>query len=261
MRDTVGPAVDAAAAAGGDPTVVTDALVDLAFATHGHPPAGLDRLLPVLARFVAAEPRRVPVAMANALSHVQSVDWVTTMVAVAPDLSTVDELLDVGAVAAWRHGLAVLRTSALAAARRVSPSVLTTVLGTSDVDALAADPWFTGQDLGLRVVRRVGAFRGFGGTFARPPRVFTSHGQWHATDGRDTWRIHADRFGTSIRRVGSVPRDEPTDGLTLSRYGTVQYRGQSLDVPALAGASSWATMGNTLAATTPWTHAITFVAS
>lgn len=261
LRDSLGPAVDAAAAAGGDSVVVTDALLDLAFATHGRPPAGLDRLLPALARFVAAEPRRVPVAMANALLHVQSSDWVTTMTTVAPSLSTVDELLDVGAVAAWRHGLAALRTSALEAARRVSPSVLTAVLGTSDVDALVVDPWFTGEDLGLRVVRRVGAFRGFGGTFVRPPRVFTSHGQWHASDGTDTWRLHVDRFGTSIRRVGHVPRDEPTSGLTLSRHGTVQYDGKSLDVPALAGASSWATVGNTLAATTPWTHAITFVAS
>jgi hypothetical protein len=261
LRDSLGPAVDAAAAAGADPAVVTDALIDLAFATHGHLPAGLDTLLPALARFVAADPRRVPVAMANALLHVQSLDWVTTMTTVTPSLSTVDELLDVGAVAAWRHGLAVLRRSALEAARRVSPAVLATVLGTSDVDALAADPWFTGQDLGLRVVRRVGAFRGFGGTFARPPRVFTSHGQWHATDGTSTWRVHVDRFGTSIRRAGRVPRDEPGNGPTLSRYGTVQYRGQSLEVSALAGATSWATVGNTLAVTTPWTHAITFVAS
>jgi hypothetical protein len=265
LRDSVGPAVDAAAAAGADPVVVTDALVDLAFATHGRPPAGLTTLLPALGRFVAAEPRRVPVAMANALHHLESdgdpAGWVSTMVSVAAMVPTPEALLAAGAVAAWRHGLAVLRSSALSTAREVSPEVLTTILGTSDVDGLVADPWFsTGESRRLQVVRRVGRFRGFGGTFTRPPLVFTSGGQWHATDGQETWRVHADRFGTGVRRVVKATRDEPGKSLTLSKSGDVQYGKDSLNVPELAGASSWASVDNTLAATTPWTHAITFVA-
>jgi hypothetical protein len=267
LRDSVGPAVDAAAAAGADPVEVTDALVDLAFATHGRPPARLKQLLPELGQFLAAAPRRIPVAMANALHHLESSGdpegWVATMTAVAPLVSTTDGLLDAGAVAAWRHGLAVLRPSALATARQVPAEVLARILGTSDVDALAGDPWCTpgrADAPRLRMVGRVGRFRGFGGTFARPPRVFISAGQWHATDGHETWRVHADRFGTGLRRVTHTQPDEPAPSLTLSRSGRAQFGKKSLDVPELAGATSWVSTGNTLAATTKYTHAITFVA-
>ncbi|MEV4315236.1 hypothetical protein [Actinocrispum sp. NPDC049592] len=265
LRQDVGPAVNAAAAQGGDPVAVTEALVDLAFATHGRPPAGLAQLLPALARFVAAEPRRVAVTMANALHHLESggdaPSWIAAMTAVAPMVESTEELLDAGGVAAWRHGLAVLRASALDTARRLRPEVLTVLLGASEVDS--SDPWRAPGEAGtprLRVVRRVGQFRGFGGTFARPPLVFTSGGRWHASDGHETWRIHVDRFGTSLNRVAQVPPDASSSGLSLSRDGTVQFGQSSLEVPELAGATSWATLDNTLAATTPWTHAITFVA-
>jgi hypothetical protein len=112
----------------------------------------------------------------------------------------------------------------------------------------------------LQVVSRVGKFRGFGGTFARPPKVFTSGGQWHAADGQEIWRVHADRFGTGIRRSGQVAPDDRGDGFKLSKTGKIEYGKGSLLVPELAGATSWASVDNTLAATTPWTHAITFVA-
>jgi hypothetical protein len=48
--------------------------------------------------------------------------------------------------------------------------------------------------------------------------------------------------------------------LTLAPAGEVRFGEKSLAVRDLAGASSWASMSTTLAATTPWTHAITFVA-
>ncbi|MET0235225.1 MAG: hypothetical protein ABW224_11345 [Kibdelosporangium sp.] len=263
LRDVVGPAVEAAAAAGGDPGEVTDALVDLAFATHGQVPYALRQLLPELAGFVAAEPKRVAVAMANALHHLgpSAGAWAHTMTVFAPRADSVESLLDIGAVAAWRHGLAVLRNSALTAARRVRPETLTDLLGTSDVDSLAADPWLTpGRAPGLQVVRRVGKFRGFGGAFAQPPRVFVSAGHWYASDGQGTWRVHADRFGAGLRRVDGVTPDRTEPTLTLSSAGEVRFGRQSLAVGDLAGATSWASMSTTLAATTPWTHAITFVA-
>jgi hypothetical protein len=263
LRDFVGPSVDAAAAAGGDPVQVTDVLVDLAFATHGQVPDALRQLLPELARFVAAEPQRVVVAMANALHHLESSAgaWAHTMTVFASRAGSVESLLDIGAVAAWRHGLAVLRNSALSAARRVQPEILTDLLGTSDVDGLAADPWrLPGRKPCLQVVRRVGKFRGFGGAFAQPPKVFVAAGNWYANDGHGTWRIHADQFGAALRRVEDVVPEQVEPTLTLSDNGDVRFGPQILGIRDLAGASSWASMSTTLAATTPWTHAITFVA-
>jgi hypothetical protein len=263
LRDFVGPAVDAAAKQGGEPVQVTDALVDLAFAAQGQVPDALRQLLPELARFVAAEPQRVAVAMANALHHLESSGeaWAHTMTVFAPRADSVESLLDIGAVAAWRHGLAALRNSALSAARRVQPEIVTDLLGTSDVDRLAADPWLIpGRTPSLQVVRRVGKFRGFGGAFAQPPKVFVAAGQWYASDGQGTWRIHADRFGAGLRRVDHVTPDQAEPTLTLAPAGEVRFGEKSLAVRDLAGASSWASMSTTLAATTPWTHAITFVA-
>jgi hypothetical protein len=270
LRDVVGPLVDAA---GGDPVPVTDSLVDLSVALAGR--RGVDGIWPLLRAvlpFVAAAPRRVPVSLANALQHLGSApagrqgDWIDTMVALAGRARGVDELLDAGAVAAWRCGLARLRASALDVAARLRAELLGIALGTSstvDIDRLAADPWFDPGSAGsreLRVVRRVGSFRGFGGVFARPPLVSTSDGAWYATDGTDAWRVYADRFGFDYRRVAELPDAGQNDGLVLDGGRVVDSAGgRPLEVPELGEASSWASCGGTLAATTPWTHGILFV--
>lgn len=259
LREVVGPIVDSA---GGDPVAVTDALVDLSVAL-----AGRGEVWPVLravAPFVGAAPRRVPVSLANALYHLGSApagrpaEWVSAMVAVAERAHDVDELLDAGAVAAWRCGLARLRSSALEVAGRLRPELLAIAVGSAEA---LADPWFDPGSTGLRVVSRIGAFRGFGGVFARPPVVSTSDGSWYASDGIDAWQVYADRFGFGYRRMGELPAPDVSDGLVLDGGRVIDpVGGRELEVPELADATSWASSGGTLAATTPWTHAIVFVA-
>lgn len=282
LREVVGPIVDAVHT---DPEPVCDALVELslALAARGRLGAsgaitdGLRRMLPALPGLVAAEPRRFPVAVVNALHHLDSsptgdpTGWVDTMLELGLRTANVTELLDAGAVAAWRRGLAQLRGSALSTAARLPEPMVRIALGTTtdvDLDRLAADPWLDpAQDGGdgevLLLARRVGGFRGFGGTFRRPPTVAAADGRWYATDGDDAWRVYADRFGVSIGRVAAMP-DEPGDvgPLVLKAGGTVidTATGASLKLPGLADASSWASAGGTLAATTPWTHGILFVA-
>ena len=259
LRDIVGPIVDSA---GGDPVAVTDALIDLSVAL-----AGRGEVWPVLrtvAPFVGAAPRRVPVSLANALYHLGSApsgrpgEWVSMMATVAERAHDVDELLDAGAVAAWRCGLARLRSSALEVAGRLRPELLAIAAGPAES---LADPWFDPGATSLRVVSRVGAFRGFGGVFARPPVVSTSDGGWYASDGVDAWRVYADRFGFGYKRMAELPAAGPNDGLMLDSGRVVDpIGGRELEVPELAEATSWASCGGTLAATTPWTHAIVFVA-
>jgi hypothetical protein len=115
----------------------------------------------------------------------------------------------------------------------------------------------------LLLARRVGGFRGFGGAFRRPPMVSTSDGNWYASDGDDVWRVHADRFGVSFGRATAMPpRPGEVGPLVLKSGGIVHdtATGAALELPELAGATSWASAGGTLAATTPWTHGILFVA-
>lgn len=282
LREVVGPIVDAV---GGDPEPVCDALVELSLAlaqrgrlgTSGAVTDGLRRLLPAIPALVAAEPRRLPVAVVNALHHLDvsptgdPAAWIDTMLELSQHTGSVPEFLDAGAVAAWRRGLAQLRDAALATAARLPEPLVRAALRTQstvDVTRLAADPWldpsFTERTgTVLLLARRVGGFRGFGGTFRRPPVVSTSDDRWYASDGEDAWRVHADRFGVHLARVAEMPPDLGDVGpLVLKAGGIVSdtTTGAALELPELADATSWASVGGTLAATTPWTHGILFVA-
>lgn len=269
LRDLVGPVVDVAA----EPEPVCDALVELSLelASRGRLGGEFARLLPAVEPFLTADPRRLPMALANALHHLESAGsaWVDTMTELAGHTTSADELLAAGAVAAWRHGLAQLRTAALATAAVVPAPLLGIALGTTstvDLARLAADPWCSpgaASEPALLLVRRVGAFRGFGGAFRRPPTVSTSDGRWYASDGVDTWRVFADRFGVHLGRVAAVPTGTHQTGqLMLSRGGHVldTETGLTAELPELADVTSWASADGTLAATTPWTHGILFVA-
>lgn len=282
LRDVIGPIVDAVPH---DPEAVCDALVELSLALAGRGRLGwsgavadgLRRLLPAIPGLVAAEPRRLPLAVVNALHHLEvsptgdPAGWIDTMLEVHPHTATVAEFLDAGAVAAWRRGLAQLRDAALTTAALLPEPLLRTALDTSstvDVDRLAADPWLdpmlTGrEETVLLLARRVGGFLGFGGTFRRPPTVSLSDGRWYASDGEDAWRVHADRFGVSLSRVAALPPERGDPGpLVLKAGGIVSdtATGAALELPELADATSWASAGGTFAATTPWTHGILFVA-
>jgi hypothetical protein len=282
LRDVVGPVVDAVDR---DPEAVCDALVELSLAlaqrgrlgSSGAVVDALRRLLPAIPRLVAEEPRRLPVAVVNAVHHLDvsptgdPTGWLDTMLVLCRHATGVAEFLDAGAVAAWRCGLAQLRAAALRTAARLPDPLVRLALGTSstvDLDRLGADPWLdpslTGRgETVLLLARRVGGFRGFGGTFRRPPMVSTVDGRWYASDGEDTWRVHADRFGVDLRRVHTAPATAGDVGpLVLEAGGIVSdtATGAALELPELADATSWASAGGTLAATTPWTHGILFVA-
>lgn len=278
LRDVVGPIVDAVHH---DPEPVCDALVELSLALAqrgrlGVMADGLRRLLPAIPELVAAEPRRLPVAVVNALHHLEvsptgdPAGWLDTMLELRPHTANVPEFLDAGAVAAWRRGLARLRDAALTAAARLPDQLVRIALGvksTVDVARLVADPWLDpsidGHAEALLLARRVGGFRGFGGTFRQPPLVSVSNGRWYAYDGEDAWRVHADRFGVHLGRVTDLPADTGEVGPLVLKAGGIVHdtaTGAALELPELADATSWASAGGTLAATTPWTHGILFVA-
>lgn len=281
LRDVVGPIVDAV---DGDPEPVCDALVELSLAlarrgrlgASGAVADGLRRLLPAIPDLVAAEPRRLPVAIVNALHHLEMsptgdpVGWLGTMLELRLHTTGVAEFLDAGAVAAWRRGLAQLRETALTTATLLPAPLVRIALDTTstvDITRLVADPWLD-PALGdraeaLLLARRVGGFRGFGGTFRRPPTVSTSDGRWYASDGEDAWRVHADRFGVHLGRVAAMPATNGDAGPLVLKSGGIVHdtaSGAALELPELADVTSWASSGGTLAATTPWTHGILFVA-
>src|SRR4051812_4104954 len=202
------------------------------------------RVLPAAARHLAAEPSRVLAALSNAAHQLESTpgarfsSWVDDVARLAGDCATVDELLRVGQVAAWRAGLAHFRRGAIAAAAALPQALVLDAVGAPpgsqwhDVEAgLLASEWFDpakphgqrtkGPDGAVPNVKTVGAFRGFGGVFVDPPRVTFAAGHFHVLSGDECWLLTADLYGATFHRVTSndaqflKPIASPPSGVRL----------------------------------------------
>jgi len=130
---------------------------------------------------------------------------VTVLTRLAPLDLTAAQLLEAGAVAAWRLGEARLRGAALEAAQRLPAAAVQIALGSDDSGLLAtltADAWPSSAGA-WQEVARVGAFVGFGGDFALPP-ILLDGGDRHTlpcrTQRGDLW-VWADRYGAVARPV------------------------------------------------------------
>lgn len=244
------------------------------------------QLLPALADKVATDPERLITSLTHAVCHLavapaaRPQEWISVMAALGPQTESTDALLALGQVVAWRAGLAHFRAGALVAADRL-PSPLAVAALQAPVSSswsalrpkLAADPWYAPArraDSGrLRVVGRVGAFRGFGGLFVQPPTVTATGGQLVAHVGPEAWLLVADVFGATFHRVdasegGAIASRRAGDlpsGLTLT--GSLVTRGtERLDFSDLGRLTSFAIAdgGQTLALTGDGTHAVVLVA-
>jgi hypothetical protein len=91
-------------------------------ARMAHIEEGWRRILPKTASLVASAPSRLIPAMCNAVHQLastpgaRSARWIETMEKLAPRCADVDAFLKLGQVAAWRAGLAHLRSGAIVAA-------------------------------------------------------------------------------------------------------------------------------------------------
>jgi hypothetical protein len=190
--------------------------------------------------------------------------------------------LEAAKVPAWRAGLAHYRASALDLCRRLAPPVAIAALGlpgvTLDRDEidtlihqLLADPWLDPKVAlqgkpdaqHLKLVGRVGAFRGFGGTFIRPPQITAPGGQFVASDGEQHWLLHADLFGATLHRLPTLPTQPPLVAAPLFKVGLSGRvsRGQHhATFPDLAVHHSQASNASTLAVTSPLSHAVYLIA-
>jgi hypothetical protein len=199
-------------------------------------------ILPAAARLVAAEPSRVFASLSNAAHQVEATpgarvsDWVHDVMRLAPTCATVDELLAVGQVAAWRAGLAHFRQGAIAAAGMLPQPLALNAIGAApnrewgEIQAgLLASEWFDPARADAtpvstsspRTVATVGAFRGFGGVFGAPPRVTHAAGHFHVSSVDECWLLTADLYGATFHRVAPdearLPRplETPPSGVRL----------------------------------------------
>lgn len=251
-----------------------------------HIEEGWQSLLVAAAERVCEAPERVIAATSNALHNLETTGaarpdfWIAELKRLTPSCPDTETWLRAGQVLAWRAGLACYRESALAVADTVPEHLANEAVGGvpdsdwSNVRArLEVDPWFDPSVTpassapratpDLRVAKRVGSFRGFGGLFAEPPTVATRDGQIVAHSAGEAWTVFADCFGATFHRAATVGAGEPRldCGSHISVSGTTVTLGEStLELPELGRFTSAARTEHTLALTGQLSHALVLVA-
>jgi hypothetical protein len=241
----------------------------------------VDRIWPDLlsgvANHLARAPRQLAAPLTNALYNLTTRPgckpelWCKTLRSLIPVCVDAKMLLQAGQVAGWRCGMAHFRSAALDLAGTLPADVVRLALalpGDAEVSAMLArlidDPWFDplapAPGRGLRRVAVVGAFRGFGGVFVRPPRVAFRDGCFYAFDGVSSWIVAADAFGATFHRDGqALPEDASSKVYVIDAKGRARGRGFEQSFPELAGATSSAGSMTTLAVTLPCSHSVYLV--
>lgn len=206
-----------------------------------------------LAPLLSTSPVRVLRALGNgfhqverALGEREARAWLAALGGLGALLSTAESLESAGLLLAWRLGLAEARGAALERATTLSAAVCATVLGAPTIDLDAARRFCapgTSAALGaLTVIAQVGGFVGFGGAFARPPRVFVAGDALLATDGEVTLRVFADVFGARLVRTGAPGADAVVApsvcAVRSADEGVVEVGAHTLQDTRLSGAAS-----------------------
>lgn len=157
---------------------------------------------------------------------------------------------------------------------------------------LEADPWgdpAQPEDAprAIGLVMETGGFRGLGGPFLNPPTVVLADGGFVVSDRSRHFTLTADRYGAAFLRT-TAPATTPTQAegaaglvaslarsllgadrpswstpegtLSLSEDGAVSWGRRNMSAAVLAGASSTAFDGRTLAITHPLSHSVFLVA-
>jgi len=225
---------------------------------------------------LAKQPLALATSIANALVHWSSHgggdDWLLTLSTLAQRARSPDELLRAGQIAAWRHGMAHYRESALERARALDRELLALALGVPVGDwhdrmrvRLITDRWYRPDVPSAappRVMCRLGAFVGFGGRFSEPPVAGLIDGELILDAGGARYTVHADAYGANVQthpdgqrraaqalpsgwRIEAGTLISPTQGFAFAEYGAITGAAHSAD---------------TLLLTHAWSHSATLLA-
>jgi len=285
----VDPLVNAAARVAPDrAAAVTDVAYDAALELVGQGLVGAgDRgalvevvwreLLPLCAPLLAQQPLEVIGALTNAalylsrLSGVRGGEWRQEMQRLAPALDTVPHLRGIGQVVAWRAGAAHFREGALQAAEGLPEAAALAAMGVAgdaltwaDVRArLRDDPWWSPDARRVAAARKgveVGAFTGFGGTFAEPPSVRAGAQGFVVGSGGRFSLLHADVYGAVLQASTSeayaAAAAAPAQGGPRIAGSTLRFAQEAIALDLPPEGLALVCDAHTVAVTSPFTHAI-----
>jgi hypothetical protein len=232
-------------------------------------------ILPALATPLALQPKRIAASLCNAMVQITQRSpsaarrWFDALLRLSPSLRDPDLVLATGTLLGWTSGLPQYRHSALNRAASIPQEIVARCLGleppvpTSNVigrtlESLRSDPWTRlrsdsnspaqnadASAKQLHAVGRVGCFRGLGGSWLTPPRVWHSDHGLLASDGLATYQIHADRFGAALTRIQTEQHSVPPPQSSLALSDPPQTTSLPLRVtPAQKGKGGKLTWGN-----------------
>ena len=226
---------------------------------------------------LAQQPQALIISIANALSHWSTHgggdDWLLKLAQLASRARSPDDLLRAGQVAAWRHGLAHFRSSALERARTLDRELLSLSLGVAPENwhesmlvRLHAERWYRPDQpdtsAAPRIVGQVGAFVGFGGRFEEPPLAGEIGGELLLDSGSARFSLYADAYGANVQAHGDgqlLAAQRLPEGWRIEG-GTLIGPGCSFAFEDRGAITSAAHSVDTLVITHAWSHAATLVA-
>jgi hypothetical protein len=240
-----------------------------------------------LPHMILQQPERFTGAVGNAIVNISAAAaggihlWVETMLTIGEHTTALDEFLEAGQVAAWRCGLAHYRDSALQICERLRLDLVKIALNVPEdmplsrevlVSGLKKNPWLeprlAGKPPGKTrlILRRSGAFSGFGGAFITPPQVKTGSRGFLVRDADRRFIFFADIFGSALLPLREEECDEQVSGgkeeqereFKLTTGGALAYGQSSYSLPRLTGFSSFASSSHTFCATIPLSHSLFF---
>lgn len=222
-------------------------------------------------------PLRVLSALANALVHWWGqgggAPWARTVLRLAARARNPEDLLRAGQVAAWRHGMAHYRDSALERLRTLDRELAALVFEVplaqweeSTLSRLAQDRWWR-PDVGsdrraASLAGSVGEFIGYGGRFPQPPLVALRAGQLLLQSGQERYALYADAYGANLHAVAEAPLRASVQlpsGFRLDD-GVLSGPGVRIALGDRGAITSAAASADTLVLTHAWSHAATLIA-
>jgi len=224
---------------------------------------------------LSRSPRRIAGSLSNAVlalameSPVIAKRWLEELKRAGLDCENTPQLLDAGKVLAWTAGMASYRGPALAIVQHLNVALIRSLFQIADsvpekcirkwFAELESNPWAqlqldeTVPKCEVSMVHRCGAFRGFGGLFLEPPRLFLHLGQIYVREYQGIYKLIADQFGALFQRMGNFEPEKTTHrpAAVVDSQGIIRWEGcENLQCPWMS-TSSQAFDGKTLAMTLP----------
>jgi hypothetical protein len=232
-------------------------------------------LAPAVAPFIAQAPTETLGLLANAvvrLGNVRGVRvdaWIDHLRELAPRCRNLDDLRAIGALCAWRAGMAHLREPALAQAAQLDPALAAAAIGAPDTpwndlhERLRTDRWWNPSTGDVNAQgQTVGGFSGLDGPFAVPPEVRGNAGHFVAESAGRHFLLMADAFGAVV--LPASPGEFALAGATQAPGVAITPRGGSVHGREIAFAVPGERMkavagGDSVAFFSPWSHHVRIV--